>query len=102
MANENPTGDGADAGASTTAESIYLRREGAALGRVLILHPANLRLAEIVLDLAGPLKEFSVRDGYEQAVKDLIGAGLLFEADGLILPTRAALHFHKLAEAGTV
>ena len=102
MATQNPTGDSADAGASTSADSIFLQWEGAALSRVLNLCPVNLRIAEIVLELAGPSTEFSVRDGYEQAIKDLIGVGLLFEAGGLIVPTRAALHFNKLVEAGAV
>jgi len=102
MANENPTGDGADAGASTAADSIYLRTEGAALGHILTLHPAHLRLPEIVLSMVGASRDEGRRDDYEEAVKELIRAGLLFEAGGLIVPTQAALHFNRLAEAGTV
>jgi len=98
MATENPTRDGADA----DAESIYLRREGAALGHVLTLHPAHLRLPEIVLSMVGASKDEPEAGEYEEAVKELIRAGLLFEAGGLIVPTFAALHFRKLAEAGAV
>lgn len=101
MATQNPTRDGADAGASSDAESIYLRREGAALGHVLALHPAHLRLPEIVLSMVGASRDEPEAGEYAEAVKELIRAGLLFEAGGLIAPTRAALHFHKLAAAGT-
>lgn len=102
MATQNPTGDGADAGASTAADSIYLRREGAALGHILTLHPAHLRLPEIVLSMVGASRDEPEAGEYEEAVKELIRAGLLFEADGLIMPTLAALRFHKLHDAGTV
>jgi hypothetical protein len=39
---------------------------------------------------------------FEEAVKELIRAGLLFESGGQIVPTLAALRFHKLHQAGTV
>ena len=102
MATLNPTGDGADAGASTAAESIYLRREGAALGHVLTLHPAHLRMPEIVLSMVGASKDEPEAGEYEEALKELIRAGLLFESGGLIVPTLAALHYNKLIQAGTV
>lgn len=102
MSCPNPTSHDAEPGAPDTAENVYLQKEGAALGHVLILHPATLRLSEIVRELAGPSTEFIVLDDYEQAIKDLIGVGLLFEAGGLIVPTRAALHFHKLQQTGAI
>ncbi|MDX6622210.1 MAG: hypothetical protein QOE75_142 [Solirubrobacterales bacterium] len=100
MATQNPTGDSADAGASTTALSIYLRTEGAVLVHVLSLHPASLRLPEIVLGMAGASKDKGRRIDCEDAVSALIGAGLLFESGGMIVPTQAALYFHKLTQAG--
>jgi hypothetical protein len=97
-----PAGDGADAGAGTDAESIYLRREGAALGHVLTLHPAHLRLPESCSRWWGRRRTSPKRGEYEEALKELIRAGLLFEAGGLIVPTLAALRFNKLIQAGTV
>lgn len=100
MANQNPTGDGADAGTATTALSTYLQIEGAILVHVLSLHPASLRLPEIVLGMMGASEESGRRIDCEDAVSTLIGAGLLFEAGGTIVPTQAALYFHRLHQAG--
>jgi hypothetical protein len=34
------------------------------------------------------------------AVRDLVGVGLLFRSDGLVLPTRAALRFNEILGEG--
>ena len=83
---ENLTNEGADA-----------RVESALLQRVLDLHPTRMTADELVRDLAGEDADFGARDGVERAIRELTGAGLLHRAeDGLVTPTRAALHFGEL------
>lgn len=101
MANQNPTRDGVDACSPPTAEAIGLQIEGAILVHVLSLHPANLRLPEIVLGMVRSPKDKASRIECEDAVSALIGAGLLFESGEMIVPTQAALYFHRLVQAGT-
>jgi hypothetical protein len=80
-----------------TNEGEDARVESALLQRVLDLHPARMTDAELVRDLAGADADFGARDGVERAIRELSGAGLLHRGDdGLITPTRAALHFGEL------
>jgi hypothetical protein len=86
---DNLTNDGEDA-----------RVESALLQRVLHLHPTRITAAELVRDLAGEDADFGARDGIERAIRELTGAGLLHRTDdGLITPTRAALHFGELLDS---
>jgi hypothetical protein len=70
--------------------------ESAVLQQVLDLYPAQLTLAELVLELAGGSPSFAERDALERAVRDLRGAGLLHRHGDFVLPTRAALRFDQL------
>jgi hypothetical protein len=80
-----------------TNEGEDARVESALLQRVLDLHPARVTAAELVRDLAGEDADFGARDGVERAIRELTGAGLLHRTDdGLVTPTRAALHFGEL------
>jgi hypothetical protein len=80
-----------------TNESEDARVESALLQRVLHLHPTRLTAAELVRDLAGEDADFGARDAVERAIRELTGAGLLHRSDdGLVTPTRAALHFGEL------
>jgi hypothetical protein len=83
---------------STHAED--LRDQGAVLTEVLALHPAQLRLSELVREIAAGLPDFEKKDAIERAVRDLVGVGLLFRNDDLVLPTRAALRFDELLAEG--
>jgi hypothetical protein len=85
MAEENST--------STYAED--LRDQGAVLIHVLTLHPAQLRLTELVQEITA-----GATDAIERAVRDLVAAGLLFRNGELVLPTRAALRFDELLGEG--
>lgn len=96
MAKQNPTGDGADAGASTAA--LDLRDQGAILVQVLTLHPAHLRRAELVHEVTAGSSEFSDLDRFGRAITDLVAVGLLIESAELVLPTRAALRFNEISE----
>src|SRR5215218_2920394 len=77
-----------------------LRDQGVVLIQVLTLHPAHLRLSELIQEISAGAADFAERDGIERAVRDLIGVGLLFRSDGLVLPTRAALHFNEILGEG--
>lgn len=77
-----------------------LHDQGVILVRVLTLHPAHLRLAELVREVTAGSADFKDLDRFRRAVSDLIGVGLLFESAELVLPTRAALRFNEITEAG--
>jgi hypothetical protein len=53
-------------------------------------HPTLLASAEVE-------REIGAGDGTERALRDLTGAGLLRQEGATVLPTRAALHFDRLA-----
>jgi hypothetical protein len=55
-----------------------------------------MRLLELIRELTGGTGEFSEGDRIERAVRELIGVGLLFRCEGLVLPTRAALRFNQI------
>jgi hypothetical protein len=80
-----------------TNEGEDARVESALIQRVLDLHPIRMTDAELIRDLAGEDADFGARDGVERAIRELAGAGLLHRGDdGLITPTRAAIHFGEL------
>jgi hypothetical protein len=82
-----------------TNEGEDARVESALLQRVLDLHPTRVTGDELVRDLAGEDPDFGARDGVERAIRELTGAGLLHRTDdGLVTPTRAAIHFGRLLE----
>jgi hypothetical protein len=62
----------------------------AVLSLVLNEHPALLAASEVE-------REVGASDAVERAVLDLTGAGLLRREGATVLPTRAALHFDRLA-----
>ena len=95
MADENPKGKGAAEPPTPQAED--LRDQADVLTHVLTHWPTQLRDCDLLRELAGDCGEFAERDRIERAVRDLAGAGLLFRCDSVVLPTRAAIHFNRLA-----
>jgi hypothetical protein len=77
-----------------------LRDQGVVLIHVLTLHPAHLRLAEVIREVTAGSADFADRDRFERATGDLVGVGLLFESAELVVPTRAALRFNEIVAAG--
>jgi len=77
-----------------------LRDQGVVLIHVLALHPAHLRLVELVRELTGGSAEFADSDRFERATRELVSVGLLFASGELLLPTRAALRFNQIVAAG--
>jgi hypothetical protein len=87
-------------GANPTNQSEDSRTEAALIQRVLDLHPTRVTADELVRDLAGEDADFASRDGIERAIRELTGAGLLHRSDdGLLTPTRAAVHLSELLGA---
>lgn len=79
------------AGAAGEDRSI----ERAVLTHVVATYPTTLGLADLLREMADP-GDFSERDGIERAVRQLVRGGLLFRADGAVLPTRTALYLSEL------
>ena len=74
--------------------------EAAVLRQVLLLHPTQVTLEELVRELAADAGDFAERDAVERAVRDLCRAGLLHRSGEFVLPSRAALRFSELAGEG--
>jgi hypothetical protein len=69
--------------------------ERAVLAHVIDIHPATLRLSDLIRELGDP-QDFAKRDRIERAVRELVKGGLLFRCEGGVLPTRAALYLCEL------
>lgn len=66
------------------------RAQRAVLSLILDEHPALLATSEIE-------REIGSDDAVARAMRDLTGIGLLRREGASVLPTRAALHFDRLA-----
>ncbi len=66
------------------------RAQRAVLSLVLDEHPALLAASEVE-------REIGAGDAAERAMRDLTGAGLIRKDGETVFPTRAALHFDRLA-----
>jgi predicted transcriptional regulator len=78
----------------STIASEDLRDQRVVLNYVLSLHPQALTLDELSRELTRNSHEFEQREWVERAVDELVGTGLVQRIDALVLPTRAAAHFH--------
>lgn len=70
--------------------------EAAVLRQLLLLHPAQLTLEELIVDLAKDPEAFAERDAIERAVRDLGRAGLVHRNGEFAVPSRAAVRFEQL------
>lgn len=71
--------------------------EAAILAFVFDQHPAHLTISELSLAVVQGREDFDdASEEVESAIRELVGAGLLRIACGLVLPTRAALYFDGL------
>jgi hypothetical protein len=92
MADRNPTDCGLDPAFPPDADHIV---EASVLGFVLSEHPTHLTMRELVLAMNQD-RDCVAGDEIERAIRELVGAGLLQVAAGLVVPTRAALYFDTL------
>ena len=98
MADENSMAHGSSD--CPTNEAQDLRDQSSVLIHVLTLYPTHLRLSELIQEVSAGVADFAQRDAIKRAVRDLVGVGLLFRSDGLVLPTRAALRFNEILGEG--
>ncbi len=70
--------------------------EATVLRQLLLVHPAQVTVGELVRDLADDPESFSERDAVELAVRDLARCGLLHRNGEFAIPSRAALRFDEL------
>jgi hypothetical protein len=70
--------------------------ETVVLEMLLALHPAQLTVEELVRELGQAPTGGSAGTVVEEAVRNLIAAGLLHRHGPFVVPTRAALRFDRL------
>jgi hypothetical protein len=68
----------------------------AVLTALLAAHPAQRSTDELIRELAENPDAFGDRDRIENAIRDLVGAGLAHRHDAFVFPTRAAVRFEEL------
>jgi hypothetical protein len=66
------------------------------LAVLLDAHPGQRSVDEVVLELSGGRAEFDERDLIENAIRELVGAGLLHRHGAFLFATRAAVRFDEL------
>ena len=98
MADENSMDRGSGDRRSNQAQDLH--DQGVVLIHVLTIYPTHLRLLELIREITAGAADFSEGDRIERAVRELIGFGLLFRCEGLVLPTRAALCFNEILGEG--
>jgi len=74
-----------------------LHDQALVLDRLLVHWPAQLQEADLQRELQLGEDEFDHRDRIDRAVVQLHWAGLALRSGAVVLPTRAALHFHLLS-----
>jgi hypothetical protein len=72
------------------------RLQEAVLALVLDAHPAQLSVDELRRELSKDPDDFTRRDALSNAVRDLVGAGLIHRHDAYVFATRAAVRFSEL------
>jgi hypothetical protein len=93
MANSNPTD--CDERDLCRPDAEDTKAERIVLAFLLKEHPAQLTIPELSLALnADP--GFDSADAVERAVRELVGAGLLYCHGRFVLTSRAALYFARL------
>jgi hypothetical protein len=92
---DHPLDAGEDRTHTTAEEDV--REQAQVLREVLLIHPETTTYEELIRRLTVASNEFADRDRIQRAVRDLVAVGLLhLRAGDLVLPTRAAVNFHRL------
>jgi hypothetical protein len=77
-----------------------IRNQGVTLMHALHRHPTLLTIPELVREVASGSEEVGEAGSIERAVRDLTGVGLLHCANGLAVPSPAALRFLAILQVG--
>ena len=67
------------------------------LAILLDAYPAQRSIDEVVREMTDRPDDFGARDTIENAVRDLVGAGLLHRHGPFVFATRAAVRFDELS-----
>jgi hypothetical protein len=70
--------------------------EQAVLAILLDAHPAQRSVEEVVREMTDRPDEFAPRDTVLNAIRDLVGAGLVHRHGAFVFATRAAVRFDEL------
>jgi hypothetical protein len=79
-----------------TSASDEEKAEQAVLALLLEVHPAHLSLDEVLRELTDRPDDFAPRDRVNNAVRDLVAAGLVHRHGAFVFATRAAVRFEGL------
>ncbi|HEY1855422.1 MAG TPA: hypothetical protein VGG40_12635 [Solirubrobacterales bacterium] len=101
MADENPTAHGAIPDPPSNADQD-LEDQALVLDGLLVHWPTHLQDSDLQRELRLGDDEFEQRDRIDRAVVQLHWAGLALRSGAVVLPTRAALHFHTLSAETSV
>ena len=70
--------------------------EQAVLALLLEVHPARLSVDEVVRELTDRPDDFAPRDRVNNALRDLVAAGLVHRHGPFVFASRAAVRFEEL------
>jgi hypothetical protein len=101
MANENPMAPRAISDPPSDIDP-GLEDQALVLNRLLVHWPIQLQESDLQRELRLGDGDFDHRDRIDQAVVQLHWAGLALRSGAVVMPTRAALHFHLLGDKTTV
>ena len=94
MANQNPMAH------SATPAGDDLQDQALVLDRLLVHWPTHLQEADLQRELQLGDDDFDHRDRVDRAVVSLHWGGLALRSGPVVIPTRAALHYHELSGCG--
>jgi hypothetical protein len=101
MADENPKHPDATK-AETDVEREDLEDEASVLDRLVTHWPTHLQESDIAREMGLDYKDFGGRDRIDRAVVQLYWGGLALCCGEVVIPTRAALHYHRLSDRTTI
>jgi hypothetical protein len=70
--------------------------ESAVLTVLLLAHPAQRSTDELIREMSEHPNDFAESDRIENAIRDLVGAGLAHRHGAFVFATRAAVRFEQL------
>lgn len=72
------------------------RTQQSVLGLLLLAHPGQRSIEEVIREESDPHDDAVARDRIENAIRDLVGAGLLHRNGSFVFATRAAVRADEL------